>query len=123
MDGKTVGYIMTFALFVYMCAQPVFGAISDRIGRRSSMLAFSLLSAIFIYPVMVIGMRAYIDSPIIITLLLIFMMMLLSFYTSISGLVKAEMFPTSCASFRCRFLLCSRQCAVWWFCTFSCLTV
>ena len=42
---------------------------------------------------MVIGMRAYIDSPIIITLLLIFMMMLLSFYTSISGLVKAEMFP------------------------------
>lgn len=93
MDGKTVGYIMTFALFVYMCAQPVFGAISDRIGRRSSMLAFSLLSAIFIYPVMVIGMRAYIDSPIIITLLLIFMMMLLSFYTSISGLVKAEMFP------------------------------
>ena len=46
MDGKTVGYIMTFALFVYMCAQPVFGAISDRIGRRSSMLAFSLLSAI-----------------------------------------------------------------------------
>ena len=37
---------MTFALFVYMCAQPVFGAISDRIGRRSSMLAFSLLSAI-----------------------------------------------------------------------------
>ena len=90
MDGKTVGYIMTFALFVYMCAQPVFGAISDRIGRRSSMLAFSLLSAIFIYPVMVIGMRAYIDSPIIITLLLIFMMMLLSFYTSISGLVKLK---------------------------------
>ena len=38
-------------------------------------------------------MRANIDSPIIIALLLIFMMMLLSFYTSISGLVKAEMFP------------------------------
>lgn len=93
MDGKTVGYIMTFALFVYMCAQPVFGSISDRIGRRSSMLAFSLLSAIFIYPIMAIGMPNYIDSPIIITLLLIFMMMILSFYTSISGLVKAEMFP------------------------------
>ena len=93
MDGKTVGYIMTFALFVYMRAQPVFGAISYRMGRRSSRLAFSLVSVTFIYPVMVIGMRAYIDSPIIITLLLIFMIMLLSFYTSISGLVKAEMFP------------------------------
>jgi MHS family dicarboxylic acid transporter PcaT-like MFS transporter len=51
------------------------------------MLAFSLLSAIFIYPVMVTGMRSFADSPVIITLLLIFLMMLLSFYTSISGLV------------------------------------
>ena len=68
MDGKTVGFIMTTALFVFMLAQPFFGMLSDRIGRRASMLAFSLL--------------------------LIFLMMLLSFYTSISGLVKAEMFPT-----------------------------
>jgi MHS family dicarboxylic acid transporter PcaT-like MFS transporter len=93
MDGKTVGVIMTTALFVFMIAQPFFGMLSDRIGRRASMLAFSLLSAIFIYPVMVTGMRSFADSPVIITLLLIFLMMLLSFYTSISGLVKAEMFP------------------------------
>ncbi|MCU4337041.1 MFS transporter [Acinetobacter dispersus] len=93
MDGKTVGFIMTTALFVFMLAQPLFGMLSDRIGRRASMLAFSLLSAIFIYPVMVTGMRNFADSPVIITLLLIFLMMLLSFYTSISGLVKAEMFP------------------------------
>lgn len=93
MDGKTVGFIMTTALFVFMIAQPFFGMLSDRIGRRASMLAFSLLSAIFIYPVMVTGMRSFADSPVIITLLLIFLMMLLSFYTSISGLVKAEMFP------------------------------
>lgn len=93
MDGRTVGFIMTTALFVFMIAQPFFGMLSDRIGRRASMLAFSLLSAIFIYPVMVTGMRSFADSPVIITLLLIFLMMLLSFYTSISGLVKAEMFP------------------------------
>ncbi|ENX18180.1 hypothetical protein F895_00252 [Acinetobacter sp. CIP 64.2] len=93
MDGKTVGFIMTTALFVFMLAQPLFGMLSDRIGRRASMLAFSLLSAIFIYPVMVTGMRSFADSPVMITLLLIFLMMLLSFYTSISGLVKAEMFP------------------------------
>ena len=93
MDGKTVGFIMTTALFVFMIAQPFFGMLSDRIGRRASMLAFSLLSALFIYPVMVTGMRSFADSPVIITLLLIFLMMLLSFYTSISGLVKAEMFP------------------------------
>ncbi|AWV86445.1 MFS transporter [Acinetobacter radioresistens] len=93
-DGKTVGFMMTCALFVFMLAQPIFGMISDRIGRRVSMLLFSATSAIFIYPVMVVGMRHFSYSPVIVTLLLIFLMMLLSFYTSISGLVKAEMFPT-----------------------------
>ncbi len=92
-DGKTVGYMMTCALFIYMIAQPLFGAISDRIGRRASMLAFSAGSAILIYPVMVIAMRHFSYSPVIVTLLLIFLMMFLSFYTSISGLIKAEMFP------------------------------
>ncbi|MEK5794597.1 MFS transporter, partial [Acinetobacter nosocomialis] len=69
-DGKTVGYMMTCALFVYMIAQPLFGAISDRIGRRASMLAFSAGSAILIYPVMVIAMRHFSYSPVIVTLLL-----------------------------------------------------
>jgi hypothetical protein len=45
MDGKTVGYIMTFALFVYMCAQPVFGAISTVLGDAHQCwhLAYCLL--------------------------------------------------------------------------------
>ncbi|UOH17349.1 MFS transporter [Acinetobacter sp. NyZ410] len=92
-DSKTVGFIMTASLFIFMLAQPVFGAISDRIGRRAAMLAFSGTMAIFIYPVMVIWMPHFSYSPLMVALLLIFLMMLLSFYTSISGLVKAEMFP------------------------------
>ncbi|MEB3753452.1 MFS transporter [Acinetobacter sp. MD2(2019)] len=92
-SGKTVGLMMTAALFVFMLAQPLFGAIADRIGRRKSMLIFSASLAISIYPVMVIGMRSVSGSPVLVTLLLIFLMMLLSFYTSISGLIKAEMFP------------------------------
>ncbi|RKG40998.1 MFS transporter [Acinetobacter rongchengensis] len=92
-DDKTVGYMMTIALFVFMCAQPLFGMLSDRIGRRASMMLFSITCAIFIYPVMVIAMPYFHGSAVIVTLLLIFLMCLLSFYTSISGLVKAEMFP------------------------------
>ena len=92
-DDKTVGYMMTIALFVFMCAQPLFGILSDRIGRRASMMLFSITCAIFIYPVMVIAMPYFHDSAVIVTLLLIFLMFMLSFYTSISGLVKAEMFP------------------------------
>lgn len=91
--GKTAGIMMTVALFVYMLAQPVFGAIADRIGRRKAMLIFSASLAICIYPVMVTGMHAVSGSPVMIMLLLIFLMLLLSFYTSISGLIKAEMFP------------------------------
>ncbi|EMI5492718.1 MFS transporter [Providencia stuartii] len=92
-DSKVVGYIMTTSLFIFMISQPLFGIISDKIGRRAAMITFTLSMIIFIYPVMVLGMRHFAQSPIIIALLLIFLMMLLSFYTSISGLVKAEMFP------------------------------
>ncbi|MFT4020620.1 MAG: MFS transporter [Acinetobacter sp.] len=91
--AKTVGLMMTVALFALMIMQPVFGAIADRIGRRKVMLIFSSSLAIFIYPVMVIAMDSVSYSPVLVTLLLIFLMMLLSFYTSISGLIKAEMFP------------------------------
>ncbi|AOA57670.1 MFS transporter [Acinetobacter larvae] len=92
-DNKVAGFIMTFSLLIFMLAQPLFGALSDRIGRRMSMLIFSSAMAIFIYPVMVIGMRHYSQEPVMIAVLLIFLMMILSFYTSISGLIKAEMFP------------------------------
>lgn len=94
MDSKTVGLIMTGCIFVLMVAQPFFGALSDRIGRRLCMLLFSSLMAISIYPVMAIGMRYFSDTPIMVAALLIFLMLLLSLYTSIGGIVKAEMFPT-----------------------------
>ncbi|MBM7141787.1 MFS transporter [Acinetobacter sp. 105-3] len=92
-DATTVGLIMTVCIFILMVAQPFFGILSDKISRRNSMLLFSSLMAIAIYPVMAIGMRTFSDSPVIVALLLIFLMMLLSLYTSISGIVKAEMFP------------------------------
>lgn len=91
--SQTVGLIMTGCIFVLMVAQPFFGALSDRIGRRTCILLFSGLMALAIYPVMAIGMRSFNDSPFIIALLLVFLMLILSLYTSIGGIVKAEMFP------------------------------
>lgn len=91
--SQTVGLIMTGCIFVLMVAQPFFGALSDRIGRRTCMLLFSGLMALAIYPVMAIGMRSFNDSPFVIALLLVFLMLILSLYTSIGGIVKAEMFP------------------------------
>lgn len=93
-SSKATGYMMTIALFIFMVSQPFFGMLADRIGRRASMLYFSGLGAICIYPVMVIGMQGNYERPILIFIALVLMMLILSFYTSIGGLVKAEMFPT-----------------------------
>ena len=66
MTASTASVIMTAALFVYMLVQPLFGAFSDKVGRRTSMLCFGVLATLFTVPI---------------------------FYTSISGILKAEMFP------------------------------
>lgn len=90
---ETVGYVMTACLLVFMLVQPLMGYLGDRWGNRKSMIYFSVFTAIAIYPIMVIGMKNYAENPYIIFLLLSIMMIILSFYTSIGGLVKAEMFP------------------------------
>jgi MHS family dicarboxylic acid transporter PcaT-like MFS transporter len=91
MSIKTASGIMTFALFTYMCLQPVFGALSDRIGRRSNMLLFGALGALATVPIMTT--LNHVTNPFVAFLLIILALVIVSFYTSISGIVKAEMFP------------------------------
>ena len=88
---KTTSYVMTCALFVYMCMQPVFGMLSDRIGRRNNMLLFGGLGALCTVPIMMALQR--VQSPVMAFVLIIAALAIVSFYTSISGIVKAEMFP------------------------------
>jgi len=88
---KTTSYVMTGALFVYMCMQPAFGALSDRIGRRNNMLLFGGLGALMTVPILTLLQG--VTSPVVAFLLIILALAIVSFYTSISGIVKAEMFP------------------------------
>ncbi|RUL69441.1 MFS transporter [Dyella choica] len=91
MPAKTASYVMTAALFVYMCMQPLFGALSDRIGRRASMLWFGALGAICVVPILT-ALKT-VSSPLPAFLLITAALAIVSLYTSIAGLVKAELFP------------------------------
>jgi MHS family alpha-ketoglutarate permease-like MFS transporter len=88
----TASRIMTVCLFVFMCLQPVMGALSDRIGRRNNMLIFSIGTMVLTVPIITLlqAARSPLEAGLLITLALV----LVSFYTSISGIIKAELFPT-----------------------------
>ena len=91
MHAKTASYIMTGALFLYMCMQPLFGMLSDKIGRRTSMLWFGALGTLCTLPIL-LALKT-VTSPFLAFVLITLALSIVSFYTSISGIVKAEMFP------------------------------
>ncbi|WP_455481599.1 MFS family transporter [Bartonella sp. B35(2025)] len=92
-DKHTATTIMTAALFVFMLIQPAFGALADKIGTKISLLIWSSLSIIFTIPgLSVIGNT---DNTWIALSAIIGMLCIISFYTSISGIIKADMFPAS----------------------------
>ncbi|PRD14843.1 MFS transporter [Pantoea coffeiphila] len=91
MDHKTASGLMTAALFVFMLLQPVIGGLSDKIGRRSSMLIFGGLAAVCTVPILTLLQSVH--NPIIAFVLVMLALVITSFYTSISGILKAEMFP------------------------------
>jgi MHS family alpha-ketoglutarate permease-like MFS transporter len=91
MNARTASVVMTVALVVYMLMQPLFGALSDRIGRRTSMILFGVLTAICTVPLMHALKNT--SNPIVALGLVLVALAIVSLYTSISGLIKAEMFP------------------------------
>lgn len=83
--------ITAAALFLFMLLQPAVGALSDRIGRRPIMMAFGILGTIATYPIFsaLAGTRnAYLAFALALAALVI-----VSGYTAINAVVKAELFP------------------------------
>src|SRR3546814_9777279 len=92
MNAKTASETITVVLLVYMLMQPLFGAIADRIGRKPALLAFAVLSIVSTVPLL--GAIGHVQSPVMAFVLIVAALAIVSFYTSISGLVKAALFPT-----------------------------
>lgn len=91
MDAKLASGIMTGSLFVFMLVQPLIGALSDRIGRRNSMIAFASLATFLTVPIL-LTLKS-VTNPFLAFALTTLALLIVSFYTAISGLLKAEMFP------------------------------
>ncbi len=91
MPKTTATNISLVTLFVYMCMQPLFGMLSDRIGRRKSMMLFGALGTLLTVPLMT-GIAGA-GTPVLAGVLICVALAIVSLYTSVSAIVKAEMFP------------------------------
>ncbi|WP_461010465.1 MFS transporter [Streptomyces capparidis] len=91
--SKHTATLVSFcALFVFMCLQPLAGALSDRIGRRPLLISFAIGSTFLTVPVMTLLKR--VDSFWPAFGLALFALIVITGYTSINACVKAELFPT-----------------------------
>ncbi|MBC2678315.1 MULTISPECIES: MFS transporter [Pseudomonas] len=96
---NTVGFskadstaISAATLFLFMCLQPVVGALSDKIGRRPILIAFGVLGTVCTVPILTTlhTIQTWWGAFFLIMAALI----IVSGYTSINAVVKAELFPT-----------------------------
>ncbi|MFI7413955.1 MFS transporter [Streptomyces sp. NPDC049627] len=89
----TAAWINFFALLVFVALQPVMGLLSDRVGRRPMLIAFGVLGAVVVVPSLTL--LSHTSDPFYAFLLMVGPLAVSSLYTSISAVVKAELFPTS----------------------------
>ena len=89
---ETATLISASALFIYMCLQPVVGAISDRIGRRPVLIAFGVLGTLTTVPILT-ALAATRDAWTAFALVMAGLV-IVSGYSAINAVVKAELFPT-----------------------------
>ena len=90
-DRATASRIMTVALACMLLIQPLAGRLSDRIGRRPLMIFFGASAALFTYPIFVT--LETVTSPVAAFALVMTALVIVTGYTSINAIIKAEMFP------------------------------
>jgi MHS family alpha-ketoglutarate permease-like MFS transporter len=91
--AKETATLVSFcALFVFMCLQPLAGALSDRIGRRPLLITFGIGSMLGTVPLMTaLGGASGFGGALALSLT---GLVIVTGYTSINAVVKAELFPT-----------------------------
>jgi metabolite-proton symporter len=91
LSKQTATALMTGVLILFMGLQPLMGLLSDKIGRRNNIIIFAGLATLLTVPILSALAQVHSVAPAF--LLVLAGLTINSFYTSVSGLFKAEMFP------------------------------
>ncbi|MDA1633473.1 MFS transporter [Bacillus cereus] len=89
---EVVSWINFAALLIFVVLQPIAGLLSDKIGRRPLLMAFGILGTLLTAPIFFFMEKT--TEPIVAFLLMMFGLIIVTGYTSINAIVKAELFPT-----------------------------
>jgi MHS family alpha-ketoglutarate permease-like MFS transporter len=92
MTASAATEVTAAALICFMLAQPAMGWLSDKVGRKRMLVAAFGIGALMAWPVFTA--IAATDSVLVAFAILFAALLVQSGYTSISAVVKAELFPT-----------------------------
>ena len=89
----TTTYVIAGSLIFASILQPIYGLISDRIGRKPLLVFFGVAGTLLTVPILTL--LASTKSPFVAFLLICSAWIFTAGYTSINAVVKAELFPTA----------------------------
>ena len=90
-DRATASQIMTVSLGVMLLIQPLAGRLSDRVGRKPLMIFFGTSAMLLTYPIFT-TLETVRSVPVALALVMTCLIMVTG-YSSINAIIKAEMFP------------------------------
>jgi MHS family alpha-ketoglutarate permease-like MFS transporter len=92
LDLRTTTYVIFGSLVFATILQPLYGMLSDKVGRKPVLMFFGIAGTLTTIPILLT--LAHVKSPILVLLLICAAWVFVAGYTAISAIVKAELFPT-----------------------------